>query len=61
MIPSMKCSSPTLAALMKPHTRSLPVPCFAVGTMHFSFHTVLNPSVPKTFILISSLKSTESE
>ncbi len=56
MMPSMKCSSPTPAALMQPHIRTLPPPCFTVGTMHFSLyssplrrHTVLKPSVPKTF------------
>ncbi len=58
-MPSMKCSSPTPAALMQPHIRTLPPPCFTVGTMHFSLyssplqrHTVLKPSVPKTFILV---------
>ncbi len=68
MMPSMKCSSPTPAALMQPHIRTLPPPCFTVGTMHFSLyssplrrHTVLKPSVPKTFILVSSLQSTESQ
>ncbi len=62
MMPSMKCSSPTPAALMQPHIRTLPPPCFPVGTMHFSLyssplrrHTVLKPSVPKTLILVSSL------
>ncbi len=35
MMPSMKCSSPTPAALMQPHIRTLPPPCFTVGTMHF--------------------------
>ncbi len=66
MMPSMKCSSPTPAALMQPHIRTLPPPCFTVGTMHFSLyssplrrHTVLKPSVPKTFILVSSLQSIE--
>ncbi len=60
MTPSMKCSSPTPAALMQPHIRTLPPPCFTVGTMHFSLyssplrrHTALKPSVPKTFILVS--------
>ncbi len=68
MMPSMKCSSPTPAALMQPHIRTLPPPCFTVGTMHFSLyssplrcHTVLKPSVPKTFILVSSLQSIESQ
>ncbi len=130
MMPSMKCSSPTPAALMQPHIRTLPYiyiyiyafsrrfypkrltvhssdsfyiwsalafpgnrthdlgvasamlyqlsyrkavpwkppPCFTVGTMHFSLyssplrrHTVLKPSVPKTFILVSSLQSIESQ
>ncbi len=56
MMPSMKCSSPTPAALMQPHIMTLPPPCFTVGTMHFSLyssplrrHTVLKPSVPKSF------------
>ncbi|CAI9589967.1 unnamed protein product [Staurois parvus] len=68
MIPSMKCSSPTPLALMKPHRRTLPPVCFTVGTVHFSLYfsplrryTVLKPSVPKTFILVSSLQSTESQ
>ncbi len=69
MMPSMKCSSPppTPAALMQPHIRTLPPPCFTVSTMDFSLyssplrrHTVLKPSVPKTFILVSSLQSIES-
>ncbi len=67
MMPSMKCSSPTPAALMQPHIRTLPPPCFTVGTMHFSLyssplrrHTVLKPSVLKTFILVSSLQSPSS-
>ncbi len=54
MMPSMKCSSPTPAALMQPHIRTLPPPCFTVGTMHFILyssplrhHTVLKPSVQK--------------
>ncbi len=64
MMPSMKCSSPTPAALMQPYIRTLAPPCSTVGTMHFSLyssplrrHTVLKPSVPKTFILVSSLQS----
>ncbi len=64
MMPSMKCSSPTPAALMQPHIRTLPPPCFTVGTMHFSLyssplwcHAVLKLSVPKSFILVSSLQS----
>ncbi len=70
MMPSMKCSSfhPTPAALMQPHIRTQPPPCFTVGTMHFSLyssalrrHTSLKPSVPKTFILVSSLQSIESQ
>ncbi len=68
MMPSMKCSSPTPAALMQPHIRTLPPPCFTVGTMHFFLYssplrsyTVLKPSVPKTFILVSSLQSIESQ
>ncbi len=68
MMPSMKCSSPTPAALMQPHIRTLPPLCFTVGTMHFSLyssllrhHTVLKPSVPKTFILVSSLQSIETQ
>ncbi len=68
MMPSMKCSSPTPAALMQPQIRTLPPPCFTVGTMHFSLyssplrrHTFLKPSVPKTFILVSSLQSIESQ
>ncbi len=68
MMPSMKCSSPTPAALMQPHIRTLPPPCLTVGTMHFSLyssplrrHTVLKPLVPKTFILVSSLQSIESQ
>ncbi len=68
MMPSMICSSPTPAALMQPHIRTLPPPCFTVGTMYFSLyssplrrHTVLKPSVPKTFILVSSLQSIESQ
>ncbi len=68
MMPSMKCSSPTPAALMQPHIRTMPPPCFTVGTMDFSLyssplrhHTVLKPSVPKTFILVSSLQSIESQ
>ncbi len=67
MMPSMKCSSPTPAALMQPHIRTLPPPCFTVGTIHFYLyssplrcHTVLKPSVPKTFILVSSLQSPSS-
>ncbi len=44
MMPSMKCSSPTPAALMEPHIRTLPPPCFTVGTMHFSvFLTFATP------------------
>ncbi|CAI9624025.1 unnamed protein product [Staurois parvus] len=61
MITSMKCSSLTPAALMQPHRRTLP-PHFMAGTMYFSLysspllhHTVLKPSVPKTFMLVSSL------
>ncbi|CAI9544103.1 unnamed protein product [Staurois parvus] len=52
---------------MQPHRRTMPPPCFTIGTMHFSLysspmwrHTVLKPSVPKTFILVSSLQSTSS-
>ncbi len=67
MMPSMKCSSPTPAALMQPHIRTLPPPCFTVGTMHFSLYssplrlTALKLSVlKKTFILVSSLQSIES-
>lgn len=48
MIPSMKCSSLTPAALMQPHIRTLPPPFLTVGSMHFSLkssplwrHTVL--------------------
>ncbi len=41
MMPSMKCSSPTPAALMQPHIRTLPPPCFTVGTMHFSLYSHL--------------------
>ncbi len=59
---------PTPAALMQPHIRTLSPPCFTVGTMHFSLyssplrhHIVLKPSVPKTFILVSSLQSIESQ
>ncbi len=58
MMPSMKCSSPTPAALMQPHIRTLSPPCFTVGTMHFSLYssplrrrTVLKPSVPKNIYL----------
>ncbi len=54
MMPSMKCSSPTPAAPMQPHIRTLPPPCFTVGTMHFSLysshlrrHTVLKPQFQK--------------
>ncbi len=39
MMPSMKCSSPTPAALMQPHIMTLPPPCFTVGTMHFSLYS----------------------
>ncbi len=62
MMPSMTCSSPTPAALMQPHIRTLLPPCFTVGNMHFSLyssplqrHTVLKPSVPKTFIVFANL------
>ncbi len=68
MMPSMKCSSPTPAALMQPHRRTLPPPCYTVGTMHFSLyssplrrHKVLKPSVPKTFILVSSFQRIKSQ
>ncbi|CAI9613417.1 unnamed protein product, partial [Staurois parvus] len=67
MIPSMKCSSPAPAVLVQPHRKTLP-PRFTVGTMHFSLyssplqrHTVLKPSVPKTFILGSLFQNTESQ
>ncbi len=36
MMPSMKCSSPTPAALMQLHIRTLPPPCFTVGTPSLS-------------------------
>ncbi len=38
MMPSMKCSSPTPAALMQPHIRTLPPPCFTVGIFLFIPH-----------------------
>jgi len=34
MMPSMKYSSPTPAALMQPHIRTLPPPCFTVCTQY---------------------------
>ncbi len=53
MMPSMKCSSPTPAALMQPHIRTLPPPCFTVGTMHFSLY-FLTFATPYSFEAISS-------
>ncbi|CAI9568929.1 unnamed protein product, partial [Staurois parvus] len=68
MIPSVKCSSPTLAALMQPHRKTLPPSCFSIDTMHFPLyssplrcHTVLKPLVPRTFILVSSLQNAVPE
>ncbi len=53
MMPSMKCSSPTPAALMQPHIRTLPPLCFTVGTMHF-FFVFLTFATPYSFEAISS-------
>lgn len=53
----MKCNFLTPAALIQPHTRTLPPPCFTVGAMHFLLyfsplrrHTVCNQSEPKRWI-----------
>ena len=61
MIPSIKWSSPTPCAFMKPQTIRLPPPCLTVGTRHFSLysspgrrHTFWTPSEPKRLTLVSS-------
>ena len=61
MFPSMKCNSPTPAALMQPQTMTFPPPCLTVGMTHLSLysspgcrHTCLKPSEPNKLILISS-------
>ncbi len=51
MMPSMKCSSPTPAALMQPHIRTLPPPCFTVACIFFVFLTF---ATPHSFEAISS-------
>ncbi len=53
MMPSMKCSSPTPAALMQPHIRTLPPPCFTVGTNAF-FFVFLTFATPYSFEAINS-------
>ncbi len=66
MMPSMKCSSPTPAALMQPPHKDTATTMFHCRHHAFVFvfltfwrHTVLKLSVPKTFILVSSLQSIE--
>ena len=61
MFPSMKCNSPTPAALMQPQTMTFPPPCLIVGKTHSSLysspgccHTCLKPSEPNKLIFISS-------
>ncbi len=44
---------PTPAALMQPHIRTLPPPCFTVGTMHF-FFVFFTFATPYSFEAISS-------
>ncbi len=56
MMPSVKCSSPTPAALMQPHIRTLPPPCFTVGIMHFSLQSSLVWIEPERKQLFSSLR-----
>ena len=61
IIPSIKWSSPTPCALMKPQTIRLPPPCLTVGTRRFFLysspgrrHTFWTPSEPKRLTLVSS-------
>ena len=61
MFPSMKCYTPTPAALMQPQTMTFPPPCLTVGMKHLSLysspgrsHTCLKPSEPNKLIFISS-------
>ena len=57
MFPSMKCNSPTPAALMQPQTMTFPPPCLPVGMTHLSLysspgrcHTCLKPLEPNKLI-----------
>ena len=61
MFPSMKCNSPTPAALMQPQTMTFPPPCLTVGMTHLFLysstgrrHTWLKPSEPNKLIFILS-------
>ena len=61
MFPSMKCNSPTPAALMQPQTMTFPPPCLTVGMTCLSLysspghrHSCLKPSEPNKLIFISS-------
>ncbi len=53
MMPSMKCSSPTPAALMQPHIRTLPPTMFHCRH-HASFFVFLTFATPYSFEAISS-------
>ena len=60
MFPSMKCNSPTPAALVQPQTMTFPPPCLTVGMTHLSLysspghrHTCLKPLEPNKLIFIS--------
>ncbi|CAI9577323.1 unnamed protein product [Staurois parvus] len=48
----MVASSLSDAELMQPHRRTLPPPCFTVGTMHFSLYS-LTFVTPHSFETIS--------
>ncbi len=59
IVPSVNCSSPVPAALMQPHTMTLPPPCLTVGKKDLSLyfspgfrHTRLTPSEPNYLGLI---------
>ena len=61
MFLSMKCNSPTPAALMQSQTITFPPPCLTVGMTHLSLfsspgshYTCLKPLEPNKLIFISS-------
>jgi len=62
LFPSMKLSSPVLAALMQPQTMMLPLMGLIVGKTQFSWysspgvarHTCWTPSEPNKFIFVPS-------
>ena len=61
IVPSVKCSPPVLAAIMRPQIMTLLPPCLIVGKTHLflcsspgCWHTRLTPPKPSKFILASS-------